>query len=48
MAVKELREGKKIIGTMVRMMRNPAVAQIAKHAGLDFIMFDMEHGPLSI
>jgi 4-hydroxy-2-oxoheptanedioate aldolase len=48
MAVEELREGKKIVGTMVRMLRNPAIAQIAKHAGLDFIMFDMEHGPLSI
>ncbi|GAB4372152.1 MAG: hypothetical protein Kow009_08230 [Spirochaetales bacterium] len=48
MAVLELREGKKIVGTMVRMIRNPAVAQIAKHAGLDFIMIDMEHGPLSI
>jgi len=48
MAVQELRDGKRIVGTMVRMVRNPAIAQIAKQAGLDFIMFDMEHGPYSI
>ncbi len=33
---------------MVRMMRNPGVAQVAKNAGLDFIMLDMEHGAYSI
>lgn len=48
MAVEKLREGKRIVGTMVRMVRNPAVAQIAYHGGLDFIMFDLEHGPYSI
>ena len=48
MAVQKLRENQRIVGTMVRMVRNPAVAQIAKAAGLDFIMFDMEHGPYSI
>lgn len=48
MAVKKLREGKRIVGTMIRMVRNPAIAQIAYHAGLDFIMFDLEHGPHSI
>ena len=48
MAVTELRNGERIVGTMVRMVRNPAIAQIAKAAGLDFIMFDMEHGPFSI
>ncbi len=37
-----------MVGTMIRMIRNPAIAQIAKHAGLDFIMFDMEHGPHSL
>ena len=46
--VKKLREGKRIIGTMIRMIRNPAIAQIAKGAGLDFIMVDMEHGSYSI
>lgn len=48
MAVEKLREGKRIVGTMIRMVRNPAVAQIAYHGGLDFIMFDLEHGPYSI
>jgi 4-hydroxy-2-oxoheptanedioate aldolase len=48
MAVKELRSGKRIVGSMVRMVRNPGIAQAAAAAGLDFIMFDMEHGPFSI
>jgi 2-keto-3-deoxy-L-rhamnonate aldolase RhmA len=48
MAVEKLRAGKRIVGTMVRMVRNPGLAQIAKHAGLDFIMLDMEHGTYSI
>jgi len=48
MAVKKLREGNRIVGTMVRIVRNPAIAQIAYHAGLDFIMFDLEHGSHSI
>jgi 2-keto-3-deoxy-L-rhamnonate aldolase RhmA len=48
MTISKLREGNRIVGTMIRMVRNPAIAQIAYHAGLDFIMFDMEHGPYSI
>lgn len=48
MAVKKLRSGGRIVGTMARMIRNPAIAQIAKNAGLDFIMVDMEHGAYSI
>ena len=48
MNVRDLREGKKIVGTMVRMIRNSSVAQIASAADLDFIMFDMEHGTYSI
>lgn len=47
MAVRELRQGKHIVGTMVRLVQNPAIALIAKHAGLDFIMCDMEHGTFS-
>jgi 2-keto-3-deoxy-L-rhamnonate aldolase RhmA len=47
MAVQKLREGKRAVGTMVRMIRNPAVAVAAKNAGLDFIMLDLEHGPYS-
>ena len=43
-----LSSGKRIIGTMVRMICRPGIAQIAKNSGLDFIMLDMEHGPFSL
>ena len=33
---------------MVRMVKNPAIALVAKDAGLDFIMIDMEHGTYSV
>lgn len=36
--------GKKILGTMLRVVRNPGICCFAKHAGLDFVMFDCEHG----
>jgi 4-hydroxy-2-oxoheptanedioate aldolase len=45
MVVQKLREGKRAVGTMVRMVRNPAIAVVARNAGLDFIMLDLEHGP---
>ena len=48
MAVQRLREGKRAVGTMVRMIQNPAVAVVAHHAGLDFIMLDLEHGPYTL
>ena len=48
MAVQKLREGKRAVGTMVRMIRNPAVAVVARNAGLDFIMLDLEHGPYNL
>lgn len=48
MTVKKMREGKRVVGTMVRMVRNPAIALIASHAGLDFIMLDLEHGPYNL
>ena len=41
-------EHKPIIGTMIRMVRNPAIANIAKNAGLDMIMLDGEHGNYSL
>jgi 2-keto-3-deoxy-L-rhamnonate aldolase RhmA len=44
MAVQKLREGKRVVGTMVRIVRNPAIAAVAYNAGLDFIMLDLEHG----
>lgn len=48
MAVQKLREGLSAVGTMVRMVGNPAVALVAANAGLDFIMLDLEHGPFSL
>lgn len=43
----ELRNGKASVGTMIRMVRNPAIVLVAANAGLDFVMFDMEHGAFS-
>ncbi|MGE4283001.1 MAG: HpcH/HpaI aldolase/citrate lyase family protein [Clostridia bacterium] len=44
MLLKEkLMSGKKIYGTMLRVVRNPAVCYIAKNSGLDFVMYDCEH-----
>lgn len=48
MAVGKLREGRVAVGTMVRMVGNPAVALIAANAGLDFIMLDLEQGSFSL
>ena len=47
-AVEKVRSNEKIVGTMVRMVRNPSIAAIAKASGLDFIMLDMEHGSYSL
>ena len=45
MTLKEkLLSGQKIYGCMLRIVRNPAICLLAKAAGLDFIMFDCEHG----
>jgi len=47
--VRELMTGDKVaIGTMISDVRSPAVAQIMAAAGLDFVMFDMEHGAYDI
>ena len=43
MLKEKLRSGQKIYGTMVRIVRNPAIACIAKNSGLDFVMYDCEH-----
>jgi 2-keto-3-deoxy-L-rhamnonate aldolase RhmA len=40
----KLKNGQKIYGTMMRISRNPAVCYLAVYAGMDFIMFDCEHG----
>lgn len=39
-----LRGGETVVGTMIRMSRNPALVKIAGDADLDFIMLDFEHG----
>jgi len=48
MAVEELRSGGRAVGTMIRLVRNPGIAWIARQAGLDFIMLDLEHGSSSL
>lgn len=40
----KIKNGERVFGTMVRIQRNPAYCILAKDAGLDFIMFDCEHG----
>lgn len=47
MTVEKLRKGEAVAGTMIRLARNPAIALVAANAGLDFIMFDMEHSSYS-
>ncbi len=42
------KNGQKIAGTMCRVFRNPTAMLLAKHAGLDFLMFDCEHGAYDI
>ena len=45
MTLKErIKNGETVYGTMVRVQRNPAFCLLARDAGLDFIMFDCEHG----
>ena len=40
--------GKKVTGTMLRIVRNPAIAYLADQAGMDFLMFDCEHSNYSL
>lgn len=44
----KLFSGEKIYGTMLRVVRNPAILDMAKAAGLDFVMFDCEYPNYSI
>ena len=39
----KLQSGQKIYGTMLRVVRNPAILDLAKAANLDFVMFDCEY-----
>lgn len=45
MSIKEkILSGQKVYGSMVRLQRNPAISFFAKNAGLDFLLYDCEHG----
>ena len=47
--VKEkLLSGEKIYGTMLRVVRNPAIIPMAKEAGFDFVMLDTEYSNYTI
>lgn len=48
MELREVKRGKAAVGTMVRLIKDPAISWMIKHSGLDFFMFDMEHGTYSI
>ena len=48
MVAERLKSGQRAVGTMIRLTRSPAIASVAAHAGLDFIMLDMEHGTYSL
>lgn len=48
MNVEQMQKGKPVFATMIRGINNPAIAKIAKQAGLDAIMVDMEHGSLGV
>jgi 2-keto-3-deoxy-L-rhamnonate aldolase RhmA len=44
----KLLAGERIVGCMLRVVRNPAVCLLAKESGLDFVMFDCEHSSYSV
>lgn len=48
MLAEKLRRNERVAGTMLRISRHPAIIQLAKTAGLDFVMPDLEHGDYSI
>jgi 2-keto-3-deoxy-L-rhamnonate aldolase RhmA len=43
-----LRAGETVYGTMMQDIRTPSIGQIMARAGVDFLFFDMEHGPFDI
>lgn len=44
MTINNLKQGSLIRGVMLRLVNEPGVVAIARNAGLDFLMLDMEHG----
>jgi len=45
---KRLKEGEVVLGTMMSVVRNPAVSGLIAQAGFDFLIFNMEHADYSI
>ena len=45
---RKLADGGLAVGTMVQDVRSPFVMQVLATAGLDFVVIDMEHGPLGL
>ncbi len=43
-----LRGGERAFGCMIRLTRSPAITAIAREAGLDYVMVDLEHGAYSL
>lgn len=41
-------KGESVYGTMIQDVRTPSIGLIMEQAGLDFIFFDMEHGPFDL
>ena len=41
-------KGDIVVGTMVQEIRTPAIAQILKSVGFDFLILDMEHGSYNL
>jgi 2-keto-3-deoxy-L-rhamnonate aldolase RhmA len=41
-------KGSVVVGTMFRVVNSPAAALLARNAGMDFIMLDLEHGPYAM
>jgi 2-keto-3-deoxy-L-rhamnonate aldolase RhmA len=52
MKVNPIRErcakGESVYGTMIQDVRTPSIGLIMEQAGLDFLFFDMEHGPFDL
>ena len=43
-----LQQGHSLIGTMLVEVRQPAIMQLLRNAGFDFVIIDNEHGPFHI
>lgn len=41
-------KGETVYGTMIQDVRSPSIGQIMAQTGIDFLFFDMEHGPFDL